>query len=175
MRFIVLPCSHKSLWWINGFQHWLFLPWFFWNSHSSDGRNHPNLFLIGVLALSFLLIYKTTGDINLLIVAYLVIGAYGVSFRKIVRVYCGIGIPFLLFCIVALQIGLLLDYIIDMTWADRGLRHSFGIIYPTYFTAHVTYLMLGWGRFRGKKITSVELCMFVLCTLAVYFFLQRKN
>ena len=67
------------------------------------GREQPlQSILIGVLALSFLVIYKITRDINLPIMAYLVIGAYGVSFRKIISVYTAIGIPLLLFCIVSI-------------------------------------------------------------------------
>ena len=108
------------------------------------GRGRPlQSILIGVLALSFLVIYKITRDINLPIMAYLVIGAYGVSFRKIVKVYCGIGIPFLLCCIVSSHTGLVFDYIVQDWNGVRPLRHSFGIIYPTDFAAHVTSLVLG--------------------------------
>lgn len=140
------------------------------------GRETPlQSVLVGVLALGFLLIYKTTRDINLPIMAYLVIGAYGVSFRKIVRVYCGIGIPLLVFCITASQMGLVSDLVYDMTWAGRGLRHSFGIIYPTDFAAHVTYLVLGWGWFRSSKLTWMELGVIVFSTWAVYHFCNGRT
>ena len=139
------------------------------------GRDMPiQSVLIGILSLSFLLIYKTTRDINLPIMAYLVIGAYGVSFRKIVKVYCGIGIPFLLFCIVSSQTGLVFDYIVQDWDGVRPLRHSFGIIYPTDFAAHVTYLVLGWGWLRGRKLTWAELGAFAFCTWAVYHFCNAR-
>ena len=140
------------------------------------GREKPlQSILIGVLALSFLAIYKITRDINLPIMAYLVIGAYGVSFRKIISVYTAIGIPLLLFCIVASQTGLAPDLVYDMTWADRGLRHSFGIIFPTDFAAHVTYLVLGWGWLRGRKLTWAELGTFAFCTWAMYYFCSART
>ena len=140
------------------------------------GREKPlQSVLVGVLALSFLVIYKTTRDINLPIMAYLVIGAYGVSFRKIIKVYCGIGIPFILFCIVASQMGLVPDVVYDMTSSGRGLRHSFGIIYSTDFAAHVTYLLLGWGWFRGRKLTWMELGVLAFCTWAVYHFCNART
>ena len=139
------------------------------------GREKPlQSVLIGVLALSFLAIYKITRDINLPIMAYLVIGAYGVSLRKIISVYTAIGIPMLLFCIAASQTGLVPDLVYDMTWADRGLRHSFGIIFPTDFAAHVTYLVLGWGWLRGRKLTWAELGLFAFCTWAVYHFCNAR-
>lgn len=139
------------------------------------GREKPlQSISIGVLALSFLVIYKITRDINLPIMAYLVIGAYGVSFRKIVKVYCGIGIPFLLFCIVSSQTGLVFDYIVQDWNGVRPLRHSFGIIFPTDFAAHVTYLVLGWGWLRGRKLTWAELGVFAFCTWAVYHFCNAR-
>ena len=139
------------------------------------GREKPfRSVLVGVLALSFLAIYKITRDINLPIMAYLVIGAYGVSFRKIISVYTAIGIPLLLFCIVASQTGLVPDLVYDMTWSGRGLRHSFGIIFPTDFAAHVTYLVLGWGWLRGRKLTWAELGAFAFCTWAVYHFCNAR-
>ena len=139
------------------------------------GREKPlQSILIGALALSFLVIYKITRDINLPIMAYLVIGAYGVSFRKIISVYTAIGIPLLLFCIAASQTGLVPDLVYDMTDSGRGLRHSFGIIYPTDFAAHVTYLVLGWGWLRGRKLTWAELGAFAFCTLAVYHFCNAR-
>lgn len=140
------------------------------------GRGRPlQSILIGVLALSFLVIYKITRDINLPIMAYLVIGAYGVSFRKIVKVYCGIGIPFLLFCIVSSQTGLVFDYIVQDWNGVRPLRHSFGIIYPTDFAAHVTYLVLGWGWLRGRKLTWAELGTFAFCTWAMNYFCSART
>ena len=139
------------------------------------GREKPfRSVLVGVLALSFLAIYKITRDINLPIMAYLVIGAYGVSFRKIISVYTAIGIPLLLFCIVASQTGLAPDLVYDMTGSGRGLRHSFGIIFPTDFAAHVTYLVLGWGWLRGRKLTWAELGAFAFCTWAVYHFCNAR-
>ena len=139
------------------------------------GREKPlQSVLIGVLALSFLLIYKITRDINLPIMAYLVIGAYGVSFRKIISVYTAIGIPMLLFCIAASQTGLVQDLVYDMTGSGRGFRHSFGIIFPTDFAAHVTYLVLGWGWLRGRKLTWAELGLFAFCTWAVYHFCNAR-
>lgn len=107
--------------------------------------------------------------------AYLVIGAYGVSFRKIVKVYCGIGMPFLMFCIVASQTGLVKDLVFDANIMGRGFRHSFGIIYPTDFAAHVTYLVLGWGWLRGRKLTWAELGVFAFCTWAVYHFCNART
>ena len=139
------------------------------------GREKPlQSILIGALALSFLVIYKITRDINLPIMAYLVIGAYGVSFRKIISVYTAIGIPLLLFCIAASQTGLVPDLVYDMTGSGRGLRHSFGFIYPTDFAAHVTYLVLGWGWLRGRKLTWAELGAFAFCTWAVYHFCNAR-
>lgn len=139
------------------------------------GREKPlQSILIGVLALSFLVIYKITRDINLPIMAYLVIGAYGVSFRKIISVYTAIGIPLLLFCIAASQTGLVPDLVHNMTGSGRGLRHSFGIIYPTDFAAHVTYLVLGWAWLRSRKLTWAELGAFAFCTWAVYHFCNAR-
>ena len=91
------------------------------------GRERPlQSILIGVLALSFLVIYKITRDINLPIMAYVVIGAYGVSFRKIISVYTAIGIPLLLFCIAASQTGLVPDlvYVISRTQNENNRKHS---------------------------------------------------
>lgn len=148
----------------------IFLKLFFY------GREKPfQSALIGVLALSFLAIYKNTRDINLPIMAYLVIGAYGVSFRKIISVYTAIGIPMLLFCIVASQTGLIPDLVFDMSSSLRGFRHSFGFIYPTDFAAHVIYLVLSYSWLRGKKLTWLELAMFAFLGLVINYFCDTRT
>ena len=136
------------------------------------GRNTPiRTMLCGVLAMSVLTIYKTTRDINLPIMAYLVIGACGVSFNKILSVYTAVGAPFLVICIAASQFGVIPD-LID---AGRGIRHSFGIIFPTDFAAHVTFLVLAWGGMRGKRLTWPELGVFALFAWAVKYFCDART
>ena len=97
-------------------------------------------FFFGVCISSlFLLSWMSTWYLFLLEIAVLAVGAVGIPYKKILKVYvwCGIIIMGLA------MLGALTGAVRDLTYVkDKTYRHSFGICYPTDFAAHGIYLLL---------------------------------
>ena len=75
-----------------------------------------------------------TGYLEIIQYVLLIIGAKGIDARKLLGAYAGTAILMLIVAFVASQMGFITDII---TYTPRningGMRHSFGIIYPTDF------------------------------------------
>ena len=96
-----------------------------------------NIFGFGLL----LITWRTSHDFMLVVMGTLVLGARGVSFRQIVKLYYLVGLVGLLYIIMSAEVGIIknLVFVRDTTGA---VRRAFGIIYPTDFAAHVLFLVL---------------------------------
>lgn len=95
-----------------------------------------------VLGFGLLLItWRTSHDFMLVVMGVLILGARGVNFRQIVKLYYLVGLIGLLYIIISAEAGVIrnLVFVRDTTGA---VRRAFGIIYPTDFAAHVLFLVL---------------------------------
>lgn len=108
----------------------------------------------------------------LITLVLLVVGAQGISFRKIIRIYFVAGIILMAVMITAAETGVIENLIYHQT--GRRPRIAFGSLYPTDFSAHVFYLCLAWGYLRKDKIKTVELAAFLLCGVGVYVFCDAR-
>ena len=112
-----------------------------------------------------------TGYLEIIQFVLLIVGAKGIDFRKILMSYSAAAVLMLLAAFVASQCGIIVDLI---TYTPRsfngGLRHSFGIIYPTDFAAHVFYVVMAIacvvaikrGRSENKKknaMITIAICV----------------
>ncbi len=128
--------------------------------------------LICILTCSmFLLSWKSTGYSFLLDTALLSMGAAGIQGGKIIKT----GFWTCLDALMITVMGSILGCIPDRIYCDSNqLRHSFGIVYPTDFSAHVTFLALtGWALYGGIRIFPSLLGMASLAAF-VYFFCDAK-
>lgn len=123
--------------------------------------------------LCFMVAYGRRSRYELLItLVLLVVGAQGISFRKIIRIYFVAGIILMAVMITAAETGVIENLIYHQT--GRRPRIAFGSLYPTDFSAHVFYLCLAWGYLRKDKIKTVELAAFLLCGVGVYVFCDAR-
>lgn len=124
--------------------------------------------------------------------ALLFVGAHGIDFRKIARVWLAI-------CTAALACTMVLALtgVVENLVYYRGerMRMAFGILYPTDFAAHVFFLAAGWAWLRGERITVWEtigvaglgvfclvfcdarnsvICLFLLAAGLLYLKLRRR-
>ena len=101
----------------------------------------------------------------LLELAFLILGACGVPFRRILKVYLGVSVPFL-----AVTVCMALTGHIQNLVFYRGdqIRMSFGIHYPTDFCAHIFFLVCCWAWLRAERITIAEIVLIVLTAVFCY-------
>lgn len=99
-------------------------------------------------------------------IAFLIVGAKNVSFDKILKLFCTIGITIMVAAFVASQAGWIENLVYE-TW-QRGTRSSFGIVYPTDFAAHIFYLILAWLCIDNKKLKIQHIVVPVLAALFIF-------
>lgn len=98
----------------------------------------------------------------------MIVGAKDVDFNKILKVYLVIGITIMVAAFAASQCGLIEDLVYELRrWGNESetvVRHSYGIIYPTDYAAHLFFLVLAAIVFYGEKlatITKTWMCLLV--------------
>ncbi len=149
----------------------------------------PAAILCAALLASWLTVRRT----YVIELAVLIVGARGVDFRKIAKVWFGVcAAALLVTCTLALT-GVIENLVYE---SKRGLRISFGCIYPTDFACHVFFLAAGWAWIRERRITLWELaaiaalgvfclrfcsarnsagCLFLLAAGLLYLRLRRRG
>lgn len=97
----------------------------------------------------------------------LIIGSRKVDFRKIAWVNIILGAVGMALVTVLSQVGVLPDLVYITA---RGGRHSFGIIYPTDYAAHVFFLLAMYFWLRKGRLRWFELAVYgVIAGLLFYF------
>ena len=131
------------------------------------------VFVISIVMLSFFVAYARRSRYEILLTfVLLLIGAQGLSFRKIVQVYFGLGAILMVLMIVAAETGLIENLIYHQE--GRRARIAFGSVYPTDFSAHVFYLCLAWTYIRKERLRIRELIIFFICGSAIYVFCDAR-
>lgn len=97
--------------------------------------------------------------------ALLLVGAKNVPWKRIAYVYLCIAVVIQGIAYYASTTGIIADITMQ---ADRGVRHSLGIIYPTDMAAHMLFIMLVYAALREKKLTFVEITMMGVVSYWVY-------
>ena len=97
----------------------------------------------------------------------LLVGAHDVSFHKILKSYLVISLSILLYAFGGSLLGIIVNLQYDA--GLRGVRNSFGIIYPTDFAAHVFFLLLVFLYLKRDKVKS-DMYLFVLVIAGLIFY-----
>ena len=111
---------------------------------------------IAVVILIFGIVGLQTGYYELLQPVLLIVGAKNVRFDDILKVYTAVVSVMLIVAAIASQTGVIAD-VIGYSPRNAAARHSYGIIYPTDFAAHIFYLILAvsclgiWKRVRENE------------------------
>ena len=139
------------------------------------------IFLYGKYSIKKVLILVVTGlccvvyrnhYVYPLIWFVLIAGSDQVPFEKILKVYLLIvgAIVFLAFA--ASMLGVIPN--LQYETSTRGIRNSFGIIYPTDCGAHVFFWMLTFFYLKGKNLRGVHYLFGLITTWAVYHFCNAR-
>lgn len=102
---------------------------------------------------------------NILLFALLILGAKGIFFQKIMKLYTGIITLLLSVTVLTALCGL----IENVSFGENG-KLAFGIVYSTDFAAHVFFLVLCIWYVRGDKVTLWEGAVVAALAALVYGF-----
>ena len=116
---------------------------------------------IAVVVLIFGIVGLQTGYYELLQPVLLIAGAKNVRFDNILKVYTAVVSVMLIVAAIASQTGVMADVIGYSPRNAAAARHSYGIIYPTDFAAHVFYLDIGgklpWYMAEGLGKRKIQI------------------
>lgn len=115
--------------------------------------------LIFLILLSFTAAWRTSGYDEIFDMALLIVGAYQVNYKKIVKLYLSITFPITISAIIASKLGIITNLVYEL-----GGRHreALGFNYPTDFAARIFMMMVAWILLRELRCTYYELVLMVL-------------
>ena len=102
----------------------------------------------------------------------ILIGARGVSFRKILKTYFIVSASVVGLAFAASMLGVIAN--LQYTLGSRGIRNSFGIIYPTDFAAHLFFLMVIFFYLRGERVKGWQYMICLVTAVLVYVFCNTR-
>jgi hypothetical protein len=136
-----------------------------------DKHSTKEIWLFILLAVCFLGAFIHTGYGFLLCNLILILGAKNVPFKKLIRVYCTIAGTLLVITMVSSQVGL----VENLVYIRNGSRISFGFNYPTDFTAHIFYLVMGYCYLRKGNLAYPGLAGILGLSVFSYIFCDAKT
>lgn len=127
-------------------------------------ENNKKGFLLIMTVMALIASCFSNGYIFLFDIAIFIVGAMDIPYEKILKEYCIYGIAILGITILGALTGCIKDLIYS------GIRHSFGIVYPTDFAAHVVYLALAvWVVFRKIPAKIMAISMIAMSFFLYYY------
>lgn len=107
----------------------------------------------------------------LFLLAFLMVGAKDIDYRKILIVYLVVGVTIMVLAFSASQYG----FIEDLTYVryrgeEEFVRHSYGILYTTDYAAHLFYMVLATVILFSQKLNVIgKIWISILVALSVYW------
>lgn len=102
----------------------------------------------------------------------MIIGANGVSFKKILRIYIVIVVSIMVIAFLLSTIHI----IPNLTFQEGTvIRRSFGAVYPTDFSAHIFYLLVAYSLVRGSKFSVLDFIPYIISLFVIYKFTNTAN
>lgn len=137
-------------------------------------KREVKIFIFNMACLGLLVItWRTSQDFALLPMGIFILGARGVDFRQICKLYFIIGTILLLFIMLSSLTGLIknLVYFRDQS---NTMRQSFGIAYPTDFAAHVLFLVLSYIYIKFEKLKWTDYLVFAIIAYSLIVFCDAR-
>lgn len=118
--------------------------------------------------------WMKTGYEELFTTCALILGAQGIDYKKIIKIYLLINVPLSIYTVIASQMGWVTNLIYDWGGHDR-LRESFGFVYPTDFAAHIFFIVVAWVMWRQMKCTLLEIGVMMLLVIFLCVKCDTRN
>ena len=128
-----------------------------------------------VISFVFLMSHYMSGyglPIDLLI---LVLGAYNVDFRKILKTYIAVWSVLLVITIIGAMTGLAENLVYYQGEGGERVRMALGMNYPTDLAAYVAFLMFAYVCVRDEYITYLEIGIMAGLAVVVYYITDART
>ncbi len=129
------------------------------------------LLLVGAGVMSAIGLYKNH-YVYPLIWLVLIAGSYRVPLEKILKIYLLVVGSIVFLAFFASMWGVIEN--LQYKAGDRGIRNSFGIIYPTDCGAHVFFWLLTFFYLKGKDLKKIHYLIGILAAWLVYDYCNAR-
>lgn len=140
--------------------HWLriityaALPLLFFKIYVLDHWSQKELFIISLLLIFSLIIWRTTHYPELLMITPFIIGARNVNFHDIIRWYFYLTV-FLMLMVMAFSLIRIVPNLVYHSKL-RPTRYSLGMVYPSVIAAHYLFLALAYCYLKFGKLNVFD-------------------
>lgn len=105
----------------------------------------------------------------------LILGAYRVNFRNILKTYIAVWSVLLVVTIIGAMMGLAENLVYYQGESGERVRMALGICYPTDLAAYVAFLMFAYVCVRDEYITYLEIGVMAALAGAVYYVTDART
>lgn len=130
-----------------------------------------------VVTFVFMMSHYVSGYDFLVDLLILILGAYRVNFRNILKTYIAVWSVLLVVTIIGAMAGPAENLVFVQGEGSEGerVRMALGICYPTDLAAYVVFIMLAYVYLREQYITYLEIVIMFLLTIAVYYITDART
>lgn len=128
-----------------------------------------------VVTFVFMMSHYVSGYDFLVDLLILILGAYRVNFRNILKTYIAVWSVLLVVTIIGAMTGLAENLVYYQGEGGERVRMALGICYPTDLAAYVAFLMFAYVCVRDEYITYLEICVMAALAGAVYYITDART
>lgn len=128
-----------------------------------------------VVTFVFMMSHYVSGYDFLVDLLILILGAYRVNFRNILKTYIAVWSVLLVVTIIGAMTGLAENLVYYQGEGGERVRMTLGICYPTDLAAYVVFLMFAYVCVRDEYITYLEICVMAALAGAVYYITDART
>ena len=128
-----------------------------------------------VVTFVFMMSHYVSGYDFLVDLLILILGAYRVNFRNILKTYIAVWSVLLVVTIIGAMTGLAENLVYYQGEGGERVRMALGICYPTDLAAYVVFLMFAYVCVRDEYITYLEIGVMAVLAGAVYYITDART
>lgn len=128
-----------------------------------------------VVTFVFMMSHYVSGYDFLVDLLILILGAYRVNFRNILKTYIAVWSVLLVVTIIGAMTGLAENLVYYQGEGGERVRMALGICYPTDLAAYVAFLMFTYVCVRDEYITYLEIGVMAGLAGAVYYITDART
>lgn len=141
----------------------------------SKGIKAKELLVMTIIVFVFMMSYYVSGYILPVELLILILGAYRVNFRNILKTYIAVWSVLLVVTIIGAMTGLAENLVYYQGESGERVRMALGICYPTDLAAYVVFLMFAYVCVRDEYITYLEIGVMAALAGAVYYITDART
>lgn len=141
----------------------------------AKGIKAKELLVMTIIVFVFMMSYYVSGYILPVELLILILGAYRVNFRNILKTYIAVWSVLLVVTIIGAMTGLAENLVYYQGESGERVRIALGICYPTDLAAYVAFLMFAYVCVRDEYITYLEIGVMAGLAGAVYYITDART